>query len=221
MADALERARVDRSVGVIVITGSGDKAFCAGGDIAWEVSGGLDGLEYELGEKLVDHPKPIIARVSGYAIGGGNHLAYFCDITIAAEHSKFGQNATKIGAPVGGYTVAHAAAILGHKRAREMEMMCRHIPARQALEWGLINAVVPLADLDNEVRRWCDELLAMSPSSMRMIKHSLRRHMDPYMHLSLMETVKEVAQDIFTSGEQQEGGKAFFEKRKPDFSKWR
>jgi 2-ketocyclohexanecarboxyl-CoA hydrolase len=221
LADACTRAAQDHAVGVVVITGAGERAFCAGGDIEWEAGGGLDGLDYKLGAQLVDHPKPVIARVCGYALGGGNHLAYFCDITIAAAHSVFGQNGPRIGAPTGGYTVAHAAAILGHKRAREMEMLCRQIPASQALAWGLVNAVVPKDELDAEVRKWCDEMLTMSPSSLRMIKASFRRHMDPYLKLNLMEIVQSHAPDIFTSGEQQEGAQAFFEKRPPDFSRWR
>ena len=148
-------------------------------------------------------------------------LMAICDLTIAADHSLFGQSGPRIGAPTGGYTVAHAAAILGHKRAREMELLCRQIPAQQALAWGLVNAVVPKEDLDAEVRRWCDELLGLGPSALRMIKASFRRAMDPYMGLSLMEIVQGHAPVIFTSGEQQEGARAFFEKRPPDFSRWR
>ncbi len=221
LGDAFERAAADHSVGVVVVTGAGERAFCAGGDVAWEADGGLIGLDYRLGAQIVDHPKPVIARVCGYALGGGNHLAYFCDITIAAEHAVFGQSGPKIGAPTGGYTVAHSASILGHKRAREMEMLCRQIPASQALAWGLVNSVVPKEQLDQEVRRWCDELLAMSPASLRMIKASFRQHMEPYMHLSLMDVVQSHAPDIFTSGEQQEGAQAFFDKRRPDYSRWR
>jgi 2-ketocyclohexanecarboxyl-CoA hydrolase len=221
LSAALTQAGQDHSVGVIVITGVGERAFCAGGDIEWEASGGLDGLDYKLGAQIVDHPKPIIARVNGYALGGGNHLAYFCDLTIAADHARFGQSGPKIGAPTGGYTTAHAAAVLGHKRAREMWMVCRQIPAQQALTWGLVNAVVPMAQLDAEVRRWCDDILALSPSSLRMVKASFRRAMEPYMNMNLMEVVQTWAPDIFTSGEQQEGAKAFFEKRRPDFSRWR
>jgi 2-ketocyclohexanecarboxyl-CoA hydrolase len=221
LSAALTQAAQDHSVGVIVITGTGERAFCAGGDIQWEASGGLDGLDYKLGAQIVDHPKPIIARVNGYALGGGNHLAYFCDLTIAADHARFGQSGPKIGAPTGGYTTAHAAAVLGHKRAREMWMVCRQIPAQQALAWGLVNAVVPMAQLDAEVRRWCDDILALSPSSLRMVKASFRRTMEPYMNMNLMEVVQTWAPDIFTSGEQQEGAKAFFEKRRPDFSRWR
>jgi 2-ketocyclohexanecarboxyl-CoA hydrolase len=221
LSDALSRAAADHAVGVVVITGVGERAFCAGGDIQWEAAGGLDGLDYKLGAQIVDHPKPIIARVNGYALGGGNHLAYFCDFTIAAEHAIFGQSGPKIGAPTGGYTVAHAAAVLGHKRAREMWMVCRQIPAQQALQWGLVNAVVPKDQLDAEVRRWCEDILALSPSSLRMVKASFRQQMEPYMHLSLMDIVKTYAPDIFTSGEQQEGAAAFFEKRKADFSRWR
>lgn len=221
LADAFERAARDHAVGVVVITGAGERAFCAGGDVAWEADGGLVGLDYRLGAQIVDLPKPVVARVCGYALGGGNHLAYFCDITIAADNAIFGQSGPRIGAPMGGYTVAHAASIVGHKRAREMEMMCRQIPASQALAWGLVNAVVPRDRLDQEVRQWCDELLTMSPSSLRTAKVSFRRHMEPYMSLSLMEVVRAHAPDIFTSGEQQEGARAFFEKRPPDYSKWR
>ena len=127
----------------------------------------------------------------------------------------------KIGAPVGGYVVAHAASIIGHKRAREMWMLCRHYTALQALDWGLVNAVVPAAGLDAEVKRWCDELLAISPTSLRGLKLSFRQQMEPYLDLNITEVMQEVAPNFFESGENQEGIKAFQEKRKPDFSRWR
>jgi 2-ketocyclohexanecarboxyl-CoA hydrolase len=221
LADALKCAADDHSVGVVVLTGTGDRAFCAGGDIEWEAGGGLKGLNFPLGRQIVEHPKPVIARVSGYCIGGGNHVAYCCDLTIAADHSIFGQNGPRVGSPAGGYTVAHSASVIGHKRAREMWMLCRRYSAQKALEWGLINAVTPLAELDAEVRRWCDELLALSPTCLRTVKASFRHHMQPYIEFDVADVVEQVAPKYFETGEQQEGVTAFMEKRKPDFSRWR
>jgi 2-ketocyclohexanecarboxyl-CoA hydrolase len=218
---ALRLAQEDRSAGVIVLTGAGDRAFCAGGDIAWEAEGGLETTDYQLGRQLVECPKPVIARVDGYAIGAGNHIAYFCDFTIASEGSVFGQSGPRFAATPGGYTTAHLAAILGHKRAREMEMLCRQYSARQALDWGLVNAIVPRARLETVVREWCDELLALSPTALATVKASFRQAMQPYIGLTLAQVLKEVRPDFFTSGEQQEGAAAFAEKRAPDFSRWR
>lgn len=221
MEDAFRRAAQDRDVGVVVLTGTGDRAFCVGGDVNWEAKGGLDGLNWHLGRQIVEHPKPFIARVSGYSIGGGNHLAYFCDFTIAADHSIFGQNGPRVGSPAGGYVVSHAASVLGHKRAREMWMLCRRYSAQQALEWGLVNAVVPRSELDAEVDRWCNELLSLSPTVLRIVKASFRRHMESYMDMNVADMVQLHAPDYFASGEQQEGAAAFLEKRAPDFSSWR
>ena len=221
LAAAFEQSAHDHSIGVVVLTGVGDRAFCAGGDMEWEAGGGLKGLDFHLGRQIVEHPKPVIARVSGFSIGGGNHVAYCCDITIAAEHSIFGQNGPRVGSPAGGYVVAHAASVIGHKRAREMWMLCRRYSAKQALEWGLINAVVPLGELDAEVRRWCDEMLALSPTCLRTIKASFRQHMQPYIDTNVSDVVEQVSPNYFETGEQQEGAQAFLQKRKPDFSKWR
>jgi 2-ketocyclohexanecarboxyl-CoA hydrolase len=116
LADALDRAAGDHAVGVTVLTGAGDRAFCAGGDVEWEAGGGLKGHDFHLGTQIVDHPKPVIARVSGYAVGGGNHVAYFCDFTIAADHSIFGQNGPRVGSPAGGHAVAHAASAIRRSR---------------------------------------------------------------------------------------------------------
>lgn len=218
---ALEAAAQDRSVGVVVLTGVGEKAFSAGGDVHWEAGGGLEGNDWHLGAQIVDHPKPIIARVSGYAIGGGNHLAYLCDLTIAADHSIFGQNGPRVGSPAGGYMVAHLAHVVGHKRAREIWMLCRRYSAHQALEWGMVNAVVPQAELDLEVRRWADEMLALSPIVLRLVKASFRDAMEPYMANNVSTMLKRFKPDYFSTGEQQEGAQAFLEKRSPDFSKWR
>lgn len=218
---ALDTAAKDRKVGVIVLTGVGEKAFSSGGDVEWEAGGGLDGHDWYLGRQIVDTPKPVIARVSGYAIGGGNHLAYFCDFTIAAEHSIFGQNGPRVGSPAGGFSVTHSASVIGHKRAREMWMLCRRYSAQQALSWGLINSVVPQAELDAEVKRWCADLLSLSPTVLKIVKASFRTHMEHYMGRNVSDMVRLLAPDYFETGEQLEGAHAFMEKRKPDFSPWR
>ena len=212
LEDAVLRTYDDNSIGVVVLTGAGDRAFSAGGDVKWEADGGLDAIEWHLGRYVVDCPKPVIARVPGYAIGGGNHLAYVCDFTIAAEHARFGQTGPRVGSPASGYPVAHSANIIGHKRAREMWMLTRQYTAQQMLDWGLINA---------EVGRWCQELLALSPSCLKVLKASFRIHMEPIMGDHMADIVDRVAPNYHQKGEQQEGAAAFLEKRQPDFSPWR
>ena len=221
LEDAVLRTYDDNSIGVVVLTGAGDRAFSAGGDVKWEADGGLDAIEWHLGRYVVDCPKPVIARVPGYAIGGGNHLAYVCDFTIAAEHARFGQTGPRVGSPASGYPVAHSANIIGHKRAREMWMLTRQYTAQQMLDWGLINAVVPMKELDAEVGRWCQELLALSPSCLKVLKASFRIHMEPIMGDHMADIVDRVAPNYHQKGEQQEGAAAFLEKRQPDFSPWR
>lgn len=218
---AVAAAASDRAVGVLVMTGVGDRAFSAGGDVEWETPSNLEGLDFQLGARMIDFPKPVIARVNGYAIGGGNHLAYCCDLTIAADHAIFGQNGPRVASPAAGYFVSHLASIVGHKRAREMWFLCRRYTAAQALEWGLVNRVVPMADLDAEVDLWCRELLAMSPTILRLVKQSFRQHMSGYLHRNVSDMLREHAPDFLQSGEQEEGAAAFLQKRKPDFSKWR
>ncbi|MCW5612658.1 MAG: enoyl-CoA hydratase/isomerase family protein [Rubrivivax sp.] len=225
MQRLLDVAANDRKVGVIVLTGTGDRAFCVGGDVNWEKgSGGKSGLEdlnFTFNRQIVECPKPVIARVSGYAIGGGHHIAYFCDLTVAADHSIFGQNGPRVGSPAGGYIVSHAANVLGHKRARELWMLCRRYTAQQALDWGLVNSVVPKEKLDEEVRKFADELLALSPTCLRILKRSFYHHMAPIMQRDMKELIEEVAPNYFETGEQMEGATAFLEKRKPDFSRFR
>ena len=221
ISNAIKAAETARDVGVIVLTGAGERAFSAGGDVEWEAGGGLEALDFPLDRQLVDCPKPIIARVYGYAIGGGHHLAYFCDLTIAADHAIFGQNGPRVGSPAGGYIVSHSANILGHKRARELWMLCRRYSAQQALDWGLANAVVPMAQLDAEVRKWADEMLSLSPTCLSILKASFRKQMEPIMSHEMSTLIREVAPKYFETGEQQEGANAFLEKRAPDFSKWR
>lgn len=215
----------DPKVGVVVITGTGERAFCVGGDMNWEKgSGGKSGLQdldFKLDRLILECPKPVIARVNGYAIGGGHHIAYFCDFTIAAEHAIFGQNGPRVGSPAGGYIVAHAINVLGHKRARELWMLCRRYTAKQALDWGLVNSVVPMAQLDDEVKKYCDELMTVSPTCLRILKRSFYYHSESIIQRDMNEILKEVAPDYFSTGEQMEGASAFLEKRKPDFSRWR
>jgi dihydroxynaphthoic acid synthetase len=220
---AFEHANTDDEVGVVVLTGAGDKAFCAGGDVNWEKEGGLERqvLEpYMLHLTVSRCSKPVIAQVNGYAVGGGNHLAYFCDFTIAAEHAIFGQNGPRVGSPAGGPIVSYLARVIGHKRAREMWMLCRRYTAAQALDWGLANAVVPLAGLDAEVGRWCEELLALSPTCLRILKASFVAEFEQI--LGQDDSVRRlVVTPEFWKEEQQEGARAFLEKRKPDFSRFR
>lgn len=220
---AFEDAGANDEIGVVVLTGTGDKAFCAGGDVTWEKEGGLERqvLEpYMLHLTVSRCPKPVIARVNGYAIGAGNHLAYFCDFTIAAEHAIFGQNGPRVGSPAGGPIVSYLARIVGHKRGREMWMLCRRYTARQALEWGLANAVVPMEKLDEEVDRWCRELLSMSPTCLRILKASFVAEFEQI--LGQGDGIRRlVVTPEFWKEEQQEGARAFLEKRPPDFSRFR
>lgn len=225
MQALLKQAGEDRNVAIIVLTGVGERAFCVGGDVNWEkgASGksGLEDLNFTFNRHIVECPKPVIARVNGYAIGGGHHIAYFCDFTIAAEHAVFGQNGPRVGSPAGGYIVSHSANVIGHKRARELWMLCRRYTAKQALDWGLANAVVPMTGLDAEVKKWCDELMAVSPTCLRILKRSFYHHMAPIMQRDMNDLLKEVAPGYFSTGEQLEGANAFLEKRKPDFSRFR
>jgi 2-ketocyclohexanecarboxyl-CoA hydrolase len=226
MERLLAVATNDPKVGVIVLTGTGERAFCVGGDVNWE-KGGEDGDSplkdegVDMNRRIIECPKPIIARVNGYAIGGGHHFAYFCDITVAADHAIFGQNGPRVGSPACGYMVSHAANVIGHKRARELWMLCRKYTAQQALTWGLVNAVVPMADLDAEVRKWADEMLALSPTCLRVVKRSFYYHMEPILQHTMADIIEEVAPNYFETGEQREGATAFLEKRKPEFSKFR
>jgi dihydroxynaphthoic acid synthetase len=227
LTDAYGRIRRDHDVLVVVLTGAGERAFSAGGDVREEAAGWLATRKNEAEMKSLygamrDSLKPTIARVNGYAIGGGHHLAYLCDFTIAADHSVFGQNGPRVGSPAQGWLVSYLVRAVGAKRAREIWMLCRRYTAQQALEWGLVNAVVPMADLDAEVQRWCDDLLALSPTVLKVIKKTfddeyaqLREYQDARDYLT------EVNAQFFESGEQHEGAAAFLDKRAPDFSRWR
>jgi dihydroxynaphthoic acid synthetase len=229
LIDAIERAGEDSSVGVIVLSGVGDRAFSAGGDVSTEdeeaFTSGADSLD-ETNKRLYAtfwaSPKPIIAMVHGYAIGGGNHLAYFADLTIASSASVFGQNGPRVASPAEGWIVSQAAAVLGIKRAKEMWLLCRRYSAAQALEWGLVNAVVEPGELEAEVRRWAHEMLALSPTVLHLVKRSFDDALAPQRAVfDDRKILNEVNPGFFASGEQAEGASAFMEKRTPDFSRWR
>jgi 2-ketocyclohexanecarboxyl-CoA hydrolase len=221
MEDAITRAGQDPEVGVLVLTGTGDRAFCVGGDVKWEADGGLDGLELKLNFMIMGLSKPVIARVNGYSIGGGNHLAYFCDITVAAEHAIFGQNGPRVGSPASGYIVAFLADIVGHKRAREMWMACRRYSAQEMLKWGLVNSVVPMDRLDEEVAGFANDFLSLSPTCLKLHKKTFRHYIDSYAEWTVPKMIDKYAPGYHQTGEQQEGANAFLEKRAPDFSPWR
>lgn len=221
---AFDAAGNDPDVGVVVFTGTGDKAFCAGADVSWQKEGkmGRGGPSVFTPPYLMMSrcPKPVIARVNGYAIGGGHHFAYFCDFTIAAEHALFGQSEPRVAYPASGPTVNYLTRIIGHKRAREMWMLGRRYSAQQMYEWGLVNAVVPLAGLDSEVAKWCDELLAVSPTCLKVYKASFIEEFQDLMGQGdLLRRL--LVPPSFANEEQREGTSAFLEKRRPDYSRFR
>ncbi len=225
MAQAVEDANNDPEIGVIVITGAGSRAFCAGGDVRWlaqiQREGEWERQAFDPHVGIEDVLKPVIARVDGYAVGGGNHLAYFCDFTIACrEHARFGQIGPRVGSPAAGYIVSYLTWVVGAKKAREIWMLTRQYDAEEAVRMGLANVAVPHEQLDEEVDRWCQELMQKSPSCLRILKASFRDLYQPLRERSRRNWVKEYAPDFFRSGEADEGKNAFLEKRQPDFSRF-
>lgn len=229
-ADELVRcfkaAWVDRSVGVVALTGAGDKAFCAGGDQKQRQETGDYGptetglFEVESLHRLIrDIPKPVIAAVNGVAIGGGHVLHVLCDLTIAADHARFGQAGPRVGSFDAGFGSAYLARILGEKRAREVWYLCRQYDAATMERWGLVNKVVPMAELRDEVRRWADEMLEKSPMALRVLKHSFNADSESIAGIGTL-TFDSLALFVQTE-EAQEGVNAFTEKRQPDFSPYR
>jgi naphthoate synthase len=226
ISDALERAREDTSVGVIVLTGEGELAFCSGGDQRVRGDTGYmpEGAEVgrfhvtDLHVQMRRLPKPVIAMVAGYAVGGGHVLHLVCDLTIAADNARFGQTGPRVGSWDGGYGASLLRDLVGPKRAKEFWFLCRQYDARQALEMGLVNAVVPVARLEEETVAWCREMLALSPFALRLAKASFNAHEDGYAG------VQQLAHDanllFYGSEEAQEGREAYKEKRAPDFSRF-
>jgi dihydroxynaphthoic acid synthetase len=221
MREAVKDAAADDSVGVVVITGAGDRAFCAGGDVRWlqEVQQGGEQAPMDPHAGIEDFLKPVIARVNGYSVGGGNHLAYFCDFTIASEKATFAQVGPRVGSPASGHWVSYLTHVVGAKKAKEIWMLCRRYSAQEALDMGLVNTVVPHEQLDAEVDRWCDELMQKSPACLKILKASFREVFQP-LRQPRRDWVSEIAPDFYASGEPDEGKNAFLERREPDFSRF-
>ena len=225
LSDAFDRARDDSTIGVIIFTGAGDLAFCSGGDqrvrgddgyIDEQGIGRLNVLDLQVQIRRL--PKPVIAMVAGYAIGGGHVLHIVCDLTVAADNARFGQTGPKVGSFDGGYGAGMLARIVGHKKAREIWYLCHEYDASEALEMGLVNKVVPLASLEQTTVAWARRMLEMSPLSLRLLKASFNADTDG------LAGVQQLAGDAtllyYMSEEAQEGRNAYIEKRKPRFDKF-
>jgi len=225
MSSAFEDARDDPKIGVVILTGAGTEAFCSGGDqrirgddgyIDPAGTGRLNVLDLQVQIRRL--PKPVIAMVAGYAIGGGHVLHVVCDLTIAAENARFGQTGPRVGSFDGGYGAGLLARIVGQKKAREIWFLCEQYDARQALEMGLVNKVVPLAKLEQETVAWCRRMLELSPLALRMLKAGLNAADDG------LAGIQQLAGDAtllyYMSEEAQEGRDAYVQKRKPDFTKF-
>jgi naphthoate synthase len=225
MQRAFDDARDDSSIGVVILTGEGPDAFCAGGDQRVRGSGGYVGADgiprlnvLDLQRQIRTLPKPVVAMVAGYAIGGGHVLHLMCDLTIAADNARFGQTGPKVGSFDGGYGAAYMARIVGQKKAREIWFLCRQYDARQALDMGLVNAVVPLAELERETVTWCREMLQHSPMALRCLKAALNADCDG--QAGLQELAGNATLLFYMTEEGREGKEAFLEKRPPDFKKF-
>jgi naphthoate synthase len=230
LSRAFEQARDDLTVGVVVLTGAGYDAFCSGGDqrirgddgyigdddVAQSGVGRLNVLDLQIQIRRL--PKPVIAQVAGYAIGGGHILHLVCDLSLAADNARFGQTGPRVGSFDGGYGSSLLARTIGVKRAKEVWFLCRQYDAAQALEWGLVNSVVPLDDLERETVAWCRQILTLSPIALRMLKAGFNAAEDG------LAGVQQLAGDatmlFYMSEEGQEGRNAYVERRKPDFSKF-
>ncbi len=230
LADAFNRARDDIAVGVIVLTGQGDLAFCSGGDqrirgddgyigddtVAEHGVGRLNVLDLQI--QIRRTPKPVVAMVAGYAVGGGHVLHVVCDLTIAADNAKFGQTGPRVGSFDGGYGSGLLARNIGQKKAREIWFLCAQYDAQEALDMGLVNTVVPLADLERETVAWCRRMLQLSPLALRMVKASMNAADDG------LAGIQQLAGDatllFYLSEEAQEGRDAYVERRRPDFAKY-
>jgi naphthoate synthase len=231
LTEAFTKARDDPDVGVIILCGEGPDAFCSGGDQTIRGEDGYVGGDDQVAQRGIGRlnvldlqvqmrrtPKPIVAMVAGYAIGGGHILHLVCDLTIAADNARFGQTGPKVGSFDGGYGSSVLARTIGLKRAKEVWFLCRQYDAAQALEWGLVNAVVPLDDLERETMAWCRRMLQLSPIALRMIKAGMNAADDG------LAGVQQLAGDatmlFYMTEEGQEGRNAFVEHRPPDFSRF-
>jgi naphthoate synthase len=230
LINAFERARNDTSVGVIVLTGAGPDAFCSGGDqkirgddgyigddeVAQQGVGRLNVLDLQVQIRRL--PKPVIAQIAGYAIGGGHILHLVCDLSLAADNARFGQTGPRVGSFDGGYGSSLLANTIGLKRAKEVWFLCRQYDAAQALDWGLVNTVVPLDDLERETVAWCRQILTLSPLALRMLKAGFNAAEDGLA--GIQQLAGDATMLFYMSEEGQEGRNAFVEHRAPDFSRF-
>jgi len=235
LSDAFTRAREDLEVGVVILTGEGPEAFCSGGDqrVRGQRGGYVSGADptqagrheavgrfevTDLHIQIRRLPKPVVAMVAGYAVGGGHVLHVVCDLTIAADNARFGQTGPKVGSFDGGFGATVLSRLVGPKKAKEIWFLCRQYDAQEALAMGLVNSVVPLEQLEQETVKWCREMLALSPFALRMLKASFNADEDG------LAGIQQLAHDanllFYMSEEAQEGRNAYLEKRKPDFTKF-
>jgi len=226
MIRAFDAIRDDETVGVAILTGTGGNAFCSGGDQRVRGTGGYVGSDgvprlnvLDLQMRIRYLPKPVVAMVAGYAIGGGHILHLVCDLTIAADNARFGQTGPRVGSFDAGFGSSYLARIVGQKKAREIWFLCRQYGAQEALDMGLVNKVVPLAELEAETMQWCKEMLQLSPTALRFLKMAMNADCDG--QAGMMAFAGSATLMYYTTDEGREGKEAFLEKRKPDFSKFK
>ena len=226
LKQAFDMARDDAEIGVVILTGEGPEAFCSGGDqrvrgkAGYVDAKGVPRLNIlDVQKQIRSLPKPVVAMVAGYAIGGGHVLHVVCDITIAAENARFGQTGPRVGSFDGGLGSSYLARIVGQKKAREIWFLCRQYDARQALDMGLVNTVVPLERLEEETLQWCREMLALSPMALRCLKAAMNADCDG--QIGLLDFAGNATLLYYMSEEAQEGRNAYVEKRKPNFKKFK
>jgi naphthoate synthase len=226
MIRAFDEARDDGSIGAVILTGAGGEAFCAGGDQRVRGTGGYVGADgvprlnvLDLQMRIRYLPKPVVAMVAGYAIGGGHVLHLVCDLTIAADNARFGQTGPRVGSFDAGFGSSYLARIVGQKKAREIWFLCRQYDAAAALEMGLVNAVVPLAELEATTLQWCREMLQHSPTALRFLKMAMNADCDG--QAGMMAFAGSATLMYYTTDEGREGKEAFLEKRPPDFGKFK
>ncbi len=225
LKQSFDMARDDADIGIVILTGEGKEAFCSGGDQKVRGKGGyvdskgiprLNILDVQ--KQIRSLPKPVVAMVAGYAIGGGHVLHVVCDLTIAADNARFGQTGPKVGSFDGGLGSAYLARIVGQKKAREIWFLCRQYDAKQALDMGLVNTVVPVDQLEAETLKWCREMLQLSPMALRCLKRAMNADCDG--QIGLLDFAGDATLLFYLSEEAQEGRNAYVEKRKPDFKKF-
>lgn len=225
MIEAFNYCRDDSSIGIIILTGQGDLAFCSGGDQNVRGNGGYVGKDHIARLNVLDlqHliriiPKPVIAMVRGWSVGGGNILQLVCDLTIAADNAKFMQTGPKVGSFDAGYGSAYLARVIGHKRAKEVWFLCHPYTAQEACQMGWVNKVVPLADIEQETLAWCHEILQKSPTALRFIKAAMNADTDGLA--GLQQIAGDSTMLFYESPEAKEGRDAYLQKRQPDFNKF-